>query len=194
MPSYADEKDVARAKAALALAKAKRERVEAKATATEMECHKDYAAAVEEAKRLELPLVLWVGVKCKQHPELRKALTNAVHCHQESTPRYKEPAIVVQGSDGNEYFIRPENVTAETPAKIREKWSLPYVPPLRPDVRIAEEFVYVYPPQAPIWTAPQAQTITTPAQGWSPIPLAFQPPRTATYAAGGMVGGAVCTT
>jgi len=140
------EKDEAQASAALALAKAKREREQAKARASAaMSCHSDYDKAVAEAERAGKSLVLWVGVSCESHPELRRALGNAVHCHMKERRGQKEPGIVIMGGDGIEYVVRPEKIKPTTADKIKEAWRRPYIPPVRGDVRIVEEMSYALP-------------------------------------------------
>lgn len=136
----------AESRAALALAKAKREREQAKAKTVALACHSDYTVAAAEAARSKKPLVLWVGVKCSDIPELRKALSEAVHCHLAIQRGDDTPRIVIQGGDGVEYYVRPERIADDTAAKIRQKWELPYVPPRRADILIAEEFTFVAPP------------------------------------------------
>lgn len=135
----------ARAKAALALAKAKREREKGKGAEVPADCHKDYTAAVREAERTGKPMVLWVGVQCTDHPELRKDLRNAVHCHMARRAGQREPGVVIIGGDGIEYVVRPEKINATTADKIREAWARPYVPPIRGDVRISEEISFYMP-------------------------------------------------
>lgn len=137
----ADNADELKAKASLALAKAKREREAVKGHAS-LSCHTDMTVATREATEAGRPLVVWVGVKCSDHPSLRKALDNASHVHVAEWNGSREKKIVFQGTDGLEYFVRPEKVKTDTAGKIRAKWELPYVAPIRFDVRIAEELSY----------------------------------------------------
>lgn len=129
-----------KATAALALAKAKREREAIKTKAAELACYTDLAAATKEAERTGKPLAVWAGVRCSDYPELRKALSGAVHCHI-SVDRHKYgEAIVIQGGDGTEFYVKPENLKKHDIAdKIKTKWSTPWIPPLRRDVVIVEE-------------------------------------------------------
>lgn len=145
-----DEGGEAKAKGALALAKAKRERDNSKAQT--LACHTDYATAAKEAEKTGKPLVVWVGVQCVEHPGLRKALDSAVHCHATEWHKNKEARIVIQGSDGNEYYVTPEKIKADTADKLKAKWELPYVPPVRGDARISEEVFYR--PAPPAYYAP----------------------------------------
>jgi hypothetical protein len=124
--------DEAEARAALALARAKRER---EATS----CFVDYEAAVVAAKRRDKHLVLWVGMQCSDHPQLRRDLGDAIHCHLPSQHGDRTARILIEGADGVEWFIRPEKISSETARKIRAKWAGPKVPLLRRDVGISEE-------------------------------------------------------
>ena len=137
----------ARAKAALALAKAKRERLQSagKGAQVPTDCHTDYTAAVREAERTGKPMVLWVGVQCSDHPELRRSLKDAVHCHMARRAGQREPGVVIIGGDGIEYVVRPEKIGPNTADRIREAWARPYVPPIRGDVRISEDISYYTP-------------------------------------------------
>jgi hypothetical protein len=121
-----------KARAALALAKAKRDR---EATG----CFADYEAAVAEAKRTDKHLVLWVGLQCADHPQIRHELADAIHCHLLSQHGDRTPRIVIQGNDGVEWYVTPEKLGPETSRKIRDKWRGPKVPLLRRDVGISEE-------------------------------------------------------
>jgi len=127
----------AESRAALALAKAKREREAVKLHT--MDCHTDLAKATKEAEATGKPLVVWAGVKCADYPVLRKALSGAVHCHIDASRHRHGEAIVIQAGDGTEFFVRPEKITDETGAKIKAKWAVPWVPPVRSDVVVSEE-------------------------------------------------------
>jgi hypothetical protein len=127
-----EEMPEASARAALALAKAKRER-------ETMSCFSDYETAAAESQRRGKPLVLWVGVKCVDHPRLRRDLADAVHCHLTVQRGDRTPRVVIQGADGIEWFVRPEKIGRETARRIREKWEAPRTPLLRNDVGIMEE-------------------------------------------------------
>jgi hypothetical protein len=130
--TFGEELDEAKARASLALAKAKRER---EATS----CFRDYEVAATEARRTNRPLVLWVGLTCREHATLRRELADAVHCHVAKQRGDDSPRVVIQGVDGIEWFIRPEKIGSDTAKKIREKWDAPKVPPLRTDVGVIEE-------------------------------------------------------
>lgn len=127
-----DELHEAESRAALALAKAKRER-------ETTSCFVDYEAAVAAAKRADKHLVLWVGMKCGDHPELRRDLADAIHCHLPSQRGDRTPRIVIEGADGIEWFVRSEKIGPDTVRRIREKWAGLKVPLLRRDVGISEE-------------------------------------------------------
>lgn len=139
---HADEKDEVKAKSALALAKAKREREQSKAAA-QMACHLDLDSAQKEAEKSGKRLVLWVGVTCKDHPQLRTLLDAAVHCHLDSWRGDDEPRIVIRGGDGMEYVAYPQKMTSETKTaeNIKKAWARTYVPPPDPPKRagISEE-------------------------------------------------------
>jgi hypothetical protein len=108
----------AQARATLALAKAKRDR-EAAA------CFTDYDAAAAEARRVNKPLVLWVGVKCSAHPSVRAALADAIHCHLPATGRDPTLRVVFQGADGLDRSIRASDIGPDTARQIRETWRKP---------------------------------------------------------------------
>lgn len=124
----ADERDEAKAKAALALARAKREREQTK-VASRLTCHTDQALAEKEAAKSHKHLVLWVGVTCAEHPELRKALDQAVHCHVEKWAGSSEPRVVIKGGDGMVYYVTPEKIDDRTATKVLRTWALPAGPP-----------------------------------------------------------------
>jgi hypothetical protein len=107
-----DELAESKSRAALALAKAKRER-------ETTSCHFDYKIAVAESRRLRKPLVIWVGVRCAEHPALRRDLADAVHCHVAIHNADRTPRIAVEDADGNEWFVRAEKIGAETARKLR---------------------------------------------------------------------------
>jgi hypothetical protein len=139
-----EDKDETKAKGALALAKAKRERETSKAAAAEASCHTDLAKAEAEVEKSGKRLVLWVGVTCSEHPELRKLLDNAVHCRLDKwRTGDDEPRIVIRGGDAIEYFVYPRKMTSETRTaeNIKKAWARTYVPPPDPPKRagISEE-------------------------------------------------------
>ena len=109
-----DELSESKARAALALAKAKRDREAAI-------CHFDYEEAVAESRRLRKPLVLWIGVKCTEHPTLRRDLRDAVHCHLASHNNDRTPRIAIEDRNGNEWYVRAENIGPDTARKLRAK-------------------------------------------------------------------------
>lgn len=127
-----DESHETNARSALALAKAKRER-----DATT--CLVDYAAAIVEARRADKHLILWVGMKCSDHPQLRRELADAIHCHVPDQRGDRTPRVVIEGSNGIEWFVTPEKIGPDTVRKIREKWRGIKTPILRRDVGISEE-------------------------------------------------------
>ena len=83
--------------------------------------------------------MIWSGVTCVDHPQLRKGLSGAVHCHVKKWHGLDEPRIIIQGSDGNEYYVVPAKIKDDTADKIKAKWELEFVPPIRRDVGISEE-------------------------------------------------------
>lgn len=138
----AGEKEEAEAAAALALAQAKRER-EAESVVPKSSPYQDYALAAKEAERTGKPLTLWVGCKCEDHRKVANGLKESVHCELAVWRKDKTPRVVIQGGDGNEYWIRVERLNDKTPQLIRSKWLLEFVPPIRGDVKISEEVWYV---------------------------------------------------
>lgn len=110
-----DELAESKANAALALAKAKRER-------ETTSCHFDYEQALAESRRSRKPLVLWIGVRCTQHPTLRRELSDAVHCHVASHNNDRTPRVAIEDRDGSEWYVRAENIDAETARKLRVMW------------------------------------------------------------------------
>ena len=130
-----------KAKAALALAKAKRDREQSagKGAQVPTDCHTDLSAAGKECDRTGKPLVLWVGVKCDDYPDLRRNLSEAVHCHLETHSRVDGKAIVVKGTDGIEYIVTAERIGPDTAEKIKAKWKAKYEPPKRGGIGISED-------------------------------------------------------
>ncbi|MSR53899.1 MAG: hypothetical protein EXS09_11515 [Gemmataceae bacterium] len=119
------------ARATLALAKAKRDR---EATS----CFTDRASAVAESRRTRKPLVLWVGVTCAKHAEIRRDLSDAIHCHVPEQHGDGAPRIVIEGADGTEWFVPAEKINARTAGRIRAKWSGTQAELLRKDMGIQE--------------------------------------------------------
>lgn len=146
-------------RAALALAKAKRER-EAKA-AVGKACLTDLATANEECAKTGKPVVVWVGIKCADYPDLYKALDRAVHVCVREFARSSEPCVIIQGGDGNNYFVRPEKINSGTADKFKKAWAMPYVPPVRGGVGIAEEISWRRPPVV----IPQVAYMPQPSRG-----------------------------
>ncbi len=142
--SIAGEKEKAEADATLALAKAKRDRQSAKPAVDKLTANQDYEKAVLHADLTGKPLVLWVGIKCSDHDELYRNLSGAVHCQ---LPRWRKddtPRLVIMGGDDCEYWIAASKLNLKSADKIREKWSLPYIPPVRGGIRISEEISINY--------------------------------------------------
>ncbi len=110
--AHGDEPYMAKARAALALAKAKRER-------ESMSCFADYDAAVAAARRFDKHLVLWVGMKCSDHPGLRRDLADAIHCHLPAQHGDRTPRVVIEGANGIEWYVRAERIGPDTVRKIR---------------------------------------------------------------------------
>lgn len=79
-------------KARIAVALAEAEYASATAASA---CHTDLRVAKAVAARDGRPLVLWVGVRCCDSPEIRDGLSGAVHCHQDSYAGSDSPRLVV---------------------------------------------------------------------------------------------------
>lgn len=140
----ADDTDQSKASASLALAKAKREREATKAapvSAIDID-RETYAKAAKVAKETGKPLVLWVGMKCEDHPGLCKALGNAVHCVLSERDKDPTPRIVINGNDGIDYYVLPEKIAAETAMKIWLKWSSPASAIQGARAKVIEELSY----------------------------------------------------
>ncbi len=103
----------AQARATLALAKAKRDR---EATS----CFTDLASAKLESRRTRKPLVLWVGVTCAEHGELRRDLKDAIHCHVREHDGDRSPRIVIEAGDGTELIeLVNQALQRERPDRLR---------------------------------------------------------------------------
>ncbi len=153
----ATEMAKARAKASLALNQRQREAERTRATAAfgVEDCYTDAAKATAEAKRLRVPLVLWIAMDPTDAPELRRSLDEAIHLRIDSRPGGgTTPRVVIKGGDDNEYFVLREKIDAKTAEKIRSKWTLPTDRTTNRNVAtIAEEITYY---AAPMTFAPMA--------------------------------------
>lgn len=105
-------------KAALALAHAKRTR-EAKKSEP-VKCFDNLDDALAFAKKNEKPLVMWVGMKCEDVPEVRGFLSEAVHCHLAKAGEDPTPRIMFTSPDGGVYKIDKDSVNSSTGPVIRK--------------------------------------------------------------------------
>lgn len=126
------EDATAKAKAALALAQAKRERESDKAQAkgpaagVQEGCFTDLATARSVAKRTGKPLVLWVGMECRDAKDVCDSLAgDVVSCHLAEYHGSKTPRVVVPDKDGTEYRILKTDIDSTTPIGIRKRMNLP---------------------------------------------------------------------
>lgn len=120
------DNDIDKAKAALALAQAQRERETIKnavALAEKGQCVDNLAAARLAAKELKKPLVLWVGMTCETHKDVRNALPEAVHCHLPQYHGSNKARLVIPEPDGTEYKV--ETFDETTPIGVRKRMGLP---------------------------------------------------------------------
>jgi hypothetical protein len=97
---FGDDLDLAKekAKVSIHLAKCKlpkRAGVEETSDKPREACHDDMQAALEKAYRGGRPLVLWIGMECKETPELRDSLANAVHCHVKQLNGNNSPRVAL---------------------------------------------------------------------------------------------------
>jgi hypothetical protein len=140
-PLLAGPNDEADAGAALALAKArvtvcKTTAVpvapvvapDAKPMPIKRECYTSLAAAQAEAKRLALPLVLWVGMTCEAEPELRDAIAaECVMCHLAESGGSATPRVLVSRDHSTEsmYVFEKGKVN---PVEVRNVWTRQMAP------------------------------------------------------------------
>ena len=108
---YADERDRARAALELEMQLLSASHKPKAVPTAGHPCLDDMVKAKALAARLKAPLVVWVGFKCDAVPEVRKALSDCVHCHTEELNGDKTPRLVVPGSDGENYRIKREDAT-----------------------------------------------------------------------------------
>lgn len=120
-----------KAKAALALAKAQRERTTPTASkampkaAVVEGCFDDLATAHMVAKRLKKPLVLWVGMTCKEAGNVCDSLhEDVVSCHLSSYHGSATARIVVTDPEGVEYRVLKSEIDATTPIGLRKRMGL----------------------------------------------------------------------
>lgn len=145
-PQSISEKD--KAKATLALARAAKERADKEEEAEKQnakiaiekaekgECLSDLKASMAAAKALKKPLVLWVGLNCEKHKDVRNALSECVHCHLESYHGSNSPRLIVTDKQGVEYKI--EKFDWSTPIGVRARMGLDVAKP-RPRAIVVEE-------------------------------------------------------
>lgn len=118
---------VDQAKAALALSAAKREREAAKAAAfAKSHCFANHGEAAYFASKTGRPLVLWVGMECKDSPAVREGLPDAVHCHLKEWAGDGSPRVVFGAKAGGDaYSYAKSELSAAVVPVIREKSGLP---------------------------------------------------------------------
>lgn len=121
-----------KAKAALALAKAQRERTtpttsKAMPKAAVMEgCFDDLATARMVSKKLRKPLVLWVGMTCKDANDVCEAIRDdVVSCHLTSYHGSPTARVIVTDYEGVEYRVLKSEIDATTPIGLRKRMGLP---------------------------------------------------------------------
>lgn len=130
--AHADDA-AAKAKAALALAKAQRER-QATSTAAKPkpraivveDCYEDLTLAKTVAATLNRPLVLWVGMSCREAPEVCDQLrADAVSCHVKTYKGDSTPRVVVPDPKGEEYRVLKSEINKDSSISIRLRMGLP---------------------------------------------------------------------
>lgn len=109
---------VDQSRAALALAQAKRVREVKKTEPTK--CFDNLDDALAFSKKNEKPLVMWVGMKCEDVPEVRGHLSEAVHCHLSKVAEDPTPRIMFTSPDGGVYKIDKDSVNSSTGPVIRK--------------------------------------------------------------------------
>lgn len=141
------EEEESAARSALALAKAARER-STKPVEAQPICFTDPDAATAQALKDRKPLVLWVGgLKCKDHPEFRTAVGDAIHCHIPNHDGDRTHRVVI-AAGGVEYFILAPNLSKEKGEKVRRMWREPAIVP-GARAKVIEEFGYAPPARYP---------------------------------------------
>ena len=119
--AQADENTVAHARARAALALAKAHQVSAVAPPVApseqgFECYGELATAQAEATRRGLPLVIWIGMTCESEPNVKEALSKAVHCHQDAGPG-QTPCVQIRHPKQTWQFAQT-NLKNFTPAEM----------------------------------------------------------------------------
>lgn len=119
---------IEQAKAALALAKAKRTREAEQARVKAEKCFDNFADANEFALKTGKPLVLWVGMKCEESPDVRKQLPDVVHCHLNGYGGSDVARVVFTDKDSKPHSIHRENLNQSAGMVIRQLVGLPEKP------------------------------------------------------------------
>lgn len=132
--SRAEDVPTQKAKAALALAEAQRLREKlvsapkerAKVVETDPSgCFDDLDIARSVSKTLKKPLVLYVGMTCKDVPEVDKALgDDVVKVHLKAYNNNPNPRIVFPDPKGVEFTVPLKSVDGTTPVGIRNRMGL----------------------------------------------------------------------
>lgn len=111
-PEINQETEKAKAIAALKLAEASAVRAEKKDACCEN---------VQEGRKKSLetgkPLILWVGMDCKDIPKLREELKDCVHAHAKEYKGNDEPGIVVPTANGDYHFAKEKILKGTLTAK-----------------------------------------------------------------------------
>lgn len=87
----------------LAKSKAKSMLMFSKVDDTKEVCYTSLEAAKLKAKDGK-PIVLWIGMECKDMPDLKSGLKNAVHCHLSDWNGSTEPMLGVVDKKGIYHF------------------------------------------------------------------------------------------
>lgn len=138
------EEEESSARSALALARAARER-SAKSSESQPVCYVDPDLATQKARKEKLPLVFWVGgLQCKDHPEFRKAVGDAIHCHIPNHDGDRTHRVVVMCADV-EYYILASHLDKARGEKVRRMWKEPSPIIGAPRAKVIEELSYRVP-------------------------------------------------
>lgn len=109
-----------KAKAALALAKAAREREKASVTIPKA---KSWGDALESAKKAKKPLVIWVGIDVKDHPEIFEKLKGpAVNMRMDEYYGSKVPRIYYTSKPDVVYYIEAAALSVNAIDVIAKSW------------------------------------------------------------------------
>lgn len=92
---------IAKAKTLAALKLAE---VKEKPKKADAECFESIDEATKASLASGKPLVVWVGMQCKDCPEVRKHLNGLIHVHADSYKGNAGPGIIVPTPNGNYLF------------------------------------------------------------------------------------------